>query len=358
MFESLRRQDWLLTGAFLILAVASLTVLASVNIRLFWIQGAWFLLGLFFILSIGRFDLKPLLAYRWTVPSVYLGSAAFLLLTLFFAPVTRHARSWLVVGPFRFQPAELAKVALILLLAYFFAKRHVHIAHLSTLAKSFLYWAIPAGLILFQPDWGSAMVVTAIWIGFLLVSGMRWRHLAIGFFLFAITAFLSWHFVLAPYQKERIVGFLNPAYDPLGINYSVSQAKIAIGSGGFFGKGFRQGTQTQLGYLTESSTDFIFAALAEEWGFFGILVVSAGFFLLLFRIVRVGLRSEEGFSQFVCLGTAILFLTEFTLNVGSNLGLSPVVGVTFPFLSYGGSSLLTKALLLGIIQSIARASLF
>ena len=202
------------------------------------------------------------------------------------------------------------------------------------------------------------LVLLGVWIGFLLVSGIRWRHLVVGLGLFLLFTALSWNFLLKDYQKERIIGFLEPAYDPLGINYSVIQSKIAIGSGGLLGKGFRQGTQTQLGFLTEPTTDFIFAALIEEWGLVGGFLALALFLLIVFRIVKIGLGAENNFSKLLSLGTVILFLLEFSLNVGSNIGFSPVVGVTFPFLSYGGSSLLTKAMLIGIIQSIEARSRF
>ena len=153
-------------------------------------------------------------------------------------------------------------------------------------------------------------------------------------------------------SKRKNFGFSFSDRDPLGVNYNVIQSKIAIGSAGFFGKGFGQGTQSQLGFLPEAQTDFIFAAFIEEWGLFlGFLLVVIFAFLIL-RIVKIGLNAENNFSRFICLGTVILFIAQFIFNVGSNLGLTPVVGVTFPFLSYGGSSLLTNLILVGIIQSI------
>ncbi len=357
-FARLRRQDWLLYGSLFFLAAGSLIGIASSARELFLIQLMWFIAAFAFIFVLASIDLRALMSYRLVAFGVYILSLALLASALFFAPIIRHSRGWFVLGPLRFQPAEFGKVALIWILAYYLARRHIGIAHLGTLFKSFVYVALPAGLVFLEPDWGSAMVMGGVWIGFLLVSGIRWRHLAFGLLTFLIVGILAWNFALAPYQKERVFGFFNPNYDPLGINYSVSQAKIAIGSGGLWGKGFRQGTQTQLGYLTEPATDFIFATIAEEWGLIGILFISGAFLFLVLRIIRLGLKSEDNFSQFMCLGTAILFLTEFIFNVGSNLGLLPVVGVTFPFLSYGGSSLLTKAMLVGIIQSIAATSSF
>ncbi|MBI5079063.1 FtsW/RodA/SpoVE family cell cycle protein, partial [Candidatus Wolfebacteria bacterium] len=204
-----------------------------------------------------------------------------------------------------------------------------------------------------QPDLGSALILFFIWFGFLFVSGISWRHLIVFSLIFLIAGTAMWAGFLKDYQKERIIGLFSPGRDPLGVNYNVIQAKIAIGSAGFFGKGFSQGTQTQLGFLPEAQTDFIFAAVIEEFGLAAGFLAIAAFAVLIFRIIKIGFNSDNNFSRFFCLGTSILFCAQFILNVGSNIGLTPVIGVTFPFLSYGGSSLLTNLILVGIIQSIA-----
>ena len=355
---SFYKQDVLLYIAVFLLAGISLLSISSSRPALSITQSFWFL-GAFFIMFIcARIDFRPLMSYRWVVFSLYFFALGLLIFAFFFAPVIRETRSWIALGPIRFQPAEFSKVALIILLAYFLSRRHSRIGHISNVVVSFIYTLVPVLFILLQPDWGSGLVFLGLWIGFLFVSGIRPRHLIIGFGITLVTAFIAWFFVLAPYQKERIIGFFQPSYDPLGVNYSVIQSKIAIGSAGLWGKGFGQGTQTQLGFLTEPATDFIFAAIVEEWGMLGGLLVVGAFVLLVGRIVMIGIRARDPFSQFICLGTAILFAVEFTLNVGSNIGFTPVVGVTFPFVSYGGSSLLTKAMLLGIVESIARKSAF
>ena len=161
-----------------------------------------------------------------------------------------------------------------------------------------------------------------------------------------------WYSVLQPYQKERIGGFFFPERDPLGINYNVIQSKIAIGSAGWFGKGFGQGSQAQLGFLPEAETDFIFSATTEEWGLLMGMALTLVFVLIIFRIIKTGFGADNNFSRFICLGVVALLSIQFIFNIGSNLGLTPVVGVTFPFVSYGGSSLLTNFIMLGIIQSI------
>jgi len=354
----LKHHDWPLNIAIVILAAISLTIIGSTSSHLLLSQAVWFTLGFTLIFIFAYLDFRPLMNYKWFLFGFYFFSIALLLGTLLFSPLIRKTHSWIVLGPLQFQPSELAKLALIILFSYFFARRHIGIAHVTNILVSFFYVALPAMLIFLQPDWGSALIFVGLWIGFLLISGMRWRHVVIGFILFSILAGASWVFFLQDYQKERIIGFLEPTYDPLGINYSVIQSKIAIGSAGFLGKGFHQGTQTQLGFLTEPATDFVFAAFVEEWGLLGGMFLLGTFLFLLIRIVIIGIRARDSHAQFLCLGVVILFLLEFIFNIGSNLGLMPVVGITFPLVSSGGSSLLTKLVLLGIVQGVAVKSSF
>lgn len=353
MTSLLKFLDWKLNFAVLFLAGMGMLSLASSKPELFWKQLLFFTIGLVFIFLIISFDWRPFVNYRGVVFGIYCLVILLLIATYFFAPVVRGVRGWIPIGPFQFQAAEFAKIALIIILAGFFRKKHISIARISNIFLSFAYFAIPAVLIAIQPDFGSALVLFCIWFGFLLVSGIKWRHLIAAFLIFSFAVGFMWLNVFKDYQKERILGVFFPERDPLGINYSVIQSKIAIGSAGFLGKGFNQGTQTQLGFLPESATDFIFAAAIEEFGLLVGFLILAAFMFLVFGIIKIGLDADNNFSRFVCLGTAILFIVQFILNVGSNLGFTPVIGVTYPFLSYGGSSLLTNMILIGIIQSIA-----
>ena len=357
MLSFFQKQDWFLNSALLFLAACSLVILSSIDAALFWPQLIWFLIA-FGVMQVFAFiDWRPFFNYRWIVFGAYLFAVLLLVATFFFAPTIRESRSWLVFGPVQFQTSEFAKLALIILFSYFFARSHVGIARIGVLAKSFAYFAVPAAFVLKQPDLGSAIIIFSIWAGFLLVSGIRWRHLLIGVLLLSVLGVFSWTSFLKTYQKERIIAFLNPSYSPLKVNYGVIQSKIAIGSAGFFGKGYGQGTQVQLGFLPAAETDFIFAAFVEEWGGLGGALVLAAFTLMLLRIIKIGLESHNNFSKLICLGTVIMFSAQFAINIGSTLGLLPVIGVTFPFFSYGGSSILINAMLLGIIQSIVlRAS--
>jgi rod shape determining protein RodA len=352
MLSFLKKLDWRLNGAVLFLMIAGLVSLLSAKPALFYKQLLFWGAGLVVVFLLLRFDWRPYINYRGVVLGIYFAIIVLLLITYIFAPTIRGTKGWLVLGSFQLQASEFAKMALIILFAIFFSRRHVSIARVSNVMVSFVYFVIPAGLVAIQPDFGSVLILFLIWFGFLLVSGIRWRQLALFLIIFAVAGFLIWQNVLKDYQKERILGMFSPAYDPLGINYSVIQSKIAIGSAGIFGKGFGQGTQVQLGFLPEAQTDFIFAAIIEEWGLVSAGLMAVAFLVLVFQIIKIGLDANSNFNRFVCLGTAILFISHFVLNVGSNLGLTPVIGVTFPFLSYGGSSLLTNLFLIGIIQSI------
>jgi len=333
---------------------AGLLSIYSANSSLFFQQLISVVLGLILLFGLSVLNWKALKSYPMIILAIYLAALTLLVLTLFFAPTIRGIKGWIVIGTLRFQVAEFMKVALIILFSYFFSYRHIGIARLTNIFKSFVYLAIPSLLIFLQPDMGSVIVLVAIWAGFLMVSGIKLKHFLTGVVVALLALLIAWFFVLAPYQQERIVGFFQPDYDPLGVNYSTIQAKIAIGSGGLFGQGYGRGTQTQLGFLPEAATDFVYASLIEEWGLFGGVLVLVAFLILILRTIHIGLFSESNFYRLLCLGSAILFLTQFIINVGSATGMLPVIGLTFPFLSYGGSSIIVNCVLLGMIQSARR----
>lgn len=337
----------------LLLATASLVTLSSLALALFWHQLLWYILGfgLFFLLYF--LDWRPLVNHRSVGWTIYAFMMLLLVATFLFAPTIRATRSWLVLGPFQIQPAELAKGALIIVFAQYFARRHIGIAKLQHLIVPFFYFLLPAGLILLQPDMGSTLILFGIWFGFLLVSGLPLRRLLMLGVLFAIGGAILWGFFLKGYQRDRLIGFFVPERDPLGVNYNVIQSKIAIGSAGLLGKGYGQGSQVQLGFLPEAKTDFIFSAFIEEWGIVSGALLVGVFLFLIYHILRTGMEAERNFEKFICLGTAITLAVHFIINAGEAVGLMPVIGVTFPFLSYGGSNLLLNFLLLGIINSIA-----
>lgn len=352
MLSYLRHFDWKLNAAVALLSFAGLLELASMNMDLFWKQLLFIGIGLALMLFVTHFDWRSFANYRGVILGVYAVSIGLLALTLVIAPEIRGNKAWIPIGPFQFQASVFANLALIVVLASFFRKSHRSIARLSTLAKSFIYFAIPAVLVYLQPDLGSVLLMFSVWFGFVLVSGIRWRHLAAACLIFAVVGAFGWTVFLKPYQKDRIVGVFFPERDVLGVNYNVIQAKIAIGSAGLFGKGFKQGTQVQLGFLPEAHTDFIFSAVTEEFGLVAGFLLIGAFFAMIVRIVSIGLEDRNSFNQFICLGTTLFFIANFVFNTGSNVGLVPVIGVPFPFLSYGGSHILAEFILLGMVQSI------
>lgn len=347
---------WGLVLPVAFLSTLSLAVISSISGHLFILQLSWMLIGACIIIVFFFIDWRTILNYRWFVQILY-GLGLLLLVFVYFkGPVIKNTRSWLVLGPFTFQPVELIKISLILLYARFFSRRHIEIARFKTIITTFIYFIIPTALVALLPDLGSASVLFVIWFGMLIVSGLPLRRIILAIGIFIILGVIGWSAVLKDYQRERIVGVFYPEQNALSINYSLNQAKIAIGSAGFFGKGYGQGTQTQLGFLTEPGTDFILAAVIEEWGMLGGLLAIGAFLSLIFAILKVSIRADHNFEKLICLGAILVFVWQFFLNVGSTVGLSPVVGLTFPFLSYGGSSLLINFSLLGIIIGVAKRS--
>ena len=338
-----------------ILVSAGLITLLSISPHLFFLQLLWAIIGMAIMVSpFFFFDWRIIVNFRWLIGGLYALSVLLLTAALTIGPVIRNARSWLVLGPLSFQPVELAKIALILFYASYFSRRHLAIARWKTLITSFVLFVVPAVLVALQPNLGSALILFGIWFGFLLTSGLPLRRLAVVLLAFAIAGVFMWSYFLRPYQRARIVGILYPETNALGINYSTAQSKIAIGSAGFWGKGYGQGPETQLGFLPVPESDFILAALIEQWGIFGALIVIGSFLFLIFQILKIGAAAEGNFEKFICLGTVIVFGIQFIVNGGSELGFLPVIGVPFPFLSYGGSSLVSNFFLMALVAGIKK----
>lgn len=354
IFYLIRNFDWPLLGVASFIAVCGLITLLSHNPDAFYKQLIWLIISIAIMVAISFLNLKSLFTHRSIILGIYLGALGLLLAAFLFAPTVANIRAWIVIGDFQIQPSEFMKIALIVLLSAYFSVRHIAIKRFSIIVASFVYFAIPAFLILLQPDLGTVIILFAIWFGYLLVSEMPIKYVALLFLLLGAVGIFGWNFILEDYQKDRVVGLFNPESDPLGVNYSVIQSKIAIGSAGLFGKGFGQGTQVQLGFLPNASTDFAFSAFVEEWGIIAGVILIAAFVFMCFRILMLGLESDNNMSKFISLGIVTMLLIHFIVNLGSVLGLLPVIGVNFPLLSYGGSNLLTSFILLSIIQNIAK----
>ncbi len=295
---------------------------------------------------------------RYSAASRFLYGFALLLLVgvLFFGTTIRGTTGWFRFFGFSFQPAEFAKVGLILMLGRLIAKsgRQFFSAKFFLLSGGLTLTLI--GLILLQPDLGSSLVLGGIWMGILLCTGVKKRYILGLIFTLVLVATLGWMFFLKDYQKDRVLTFLNPEIDPLGAGYNVTQSIIAIGAGQFFGRGLGQGSQSQLHFIPEAQTDFIISVLGEELGFVGLSLILFLYGVILYRLLRIASRARDDFSAYTVIGIACLFFLQLIINLGGAIGILPVTGVTLPFLSYGGSSLIINLLLIGIAESIARST--
>ena len=283
---------------------------------------------------------------------IYFLSLLLLIYVHFFGSVVNGARSWIRFGPVGLQPSEFMKLALVIALAKYLRFRRNY-RRIVDLAGPFILTVLPLMLILKQPDLGSALVFLPVLFLIVYAVGARYRHL-LAIFILGLAALVPiWKYGLADYQRQRIKAFVNPSQYRTTYAYQLIQSKIAIGSGGLTGKGWARGTQHKLNFLPEPHTDFIFAVIAEEWGFIGAGIVLLLFLLFLSMMMRLVFVVREPFARIICLGITILFFVQVCMNVGVALGLMPTTGLTLPFVSYGGSSMLTSYLAVGIVMNAA-----
>lgn len=306
-------------------------------------------LGFVAAFGLMRFDYRGLVAVHWLL----YGLAIFLLVAVvLFGQTVRGTTGWFSFGFFQVQPVEFVKVLMAIVLAKFLSDRGHRIGEWATIAQSGLLMAGPIGLVLAQPDLGSAVVLVGMWFGVMVVMPVPRRKIALIVAAMMALAIISWLFFLRPYQQDRILDFLTPARDPLGTGYNVRQAVTAIGSGGWFGRGLGLGPQSQLNFLPERQTDFIFATVGEELGFVGAATLVALFGLLLWRIGRLASYARDTFGLVIAVALATMFFLHVMINIGMNLGIFPVTGLPLPFLSYGGSSLAACLIAIGLLESI------
>ena len=282
---------------------------------------------------------------------LYFFSIILLVITLFFGTTLRGTSGWISLGFISFQSVEIVKIFIIIFLADFISKKRGELGEVTTIITSFILVSIVGFLILKQPDFGSALVVFGIWFGMIFVSGIKKRYLLSFIFLGGVLAVVAWS-LFAPYQRARIVNFLHPELDPQGSGYNVLQSIIAVGNGGMFGRGFGYGSQSQLNFLPEKHTDFIFATIVESVGFVGALILFGLFMTLFIRFYFIARQSKDAFGYFLVVGVMTLFFIHITVNVGMNIGLMPVTGIPLPLISYGGSALVSTLFACGMVMSV------
>jgi len=349
--------DWgLLVATLLVIACGLMTVLSAAHVPgrlfsgLFSRQLLWAALGLLGLLAAMSFDYHWLERYAYFI---YAAAIFLLVLTPILGTSGGGARRWIVLGPATIQPSEFVKLALVVGLARHLHRRvGEHPLDLRSVAVSVLLFAPPAVLILKQPDLGTVVVLGITVAGLLLLAGLRLRLVFLLAAILIPATPLVWHH-LKPYQQRRVMTFIDPNADPLGAGYHIIQSKIAIGSGMLEGKGYLHGTQNRLNFLPEQHTDFIFAVYAEEWGFLGGAVLLALYVLLMLRCLSVAMRARDPFGMLLAFGLTLMIFGQVLVNIGMATGSLPVVGITLPFFSYGGSSLLASMVAIGLLLNIS-----
>lgn len=345
--------DWLIFSLALVIACVGVVAVYSATqydkSDTFYLKQVYFLfLGLVVMILIMGVDYHVLAQH---VPYIYLGAVLALILIFFIAPAVHGTRGWIPLGAFKIQPAEFAKVATVLALARFLSEIRSKYLTFGDIIKACLLVGLPMGLIMLQPDLGSAItLIPPLAVG-LLLGGLRRRWIIAGILLSALITTAGWYNLKA-YQKERIYTFLEPERDPRGRGYQSIQSRIAVGSGGLLGKGITQGSQTALGFLPERHTDFIFSVVGEELGFAGSVTILALYFLIIMRSIHIAKTARDKLGIYLTLGLMSILLFHILVNVGMTVGLIPITGIPLPLLSYGGSSMLSTFIVLGLIINV------
>jgi len=350
--------DWILLLVLLIVAAISIFNLYSATYSIRDLGGSrivdkqiyWFLIGFGVFLLMTTFNYYTL--ERFAYP-IYFVSIALLILVLFVGKVTSGSQRWLSLGLFSFQPSELAKIATLLVLARFFSKKGGRQKYrLRDLWQPFILIGIPTVFILKEPDLGTAVLIIVVSFSVILFVDVNWKSLAIMVMSALSVAPFIW-FNLKEYQQMRILTFISPGMDLLGSGYHINQSKIAIGSGLFWGKGFLKGTQTRLHFLPEQHTDFAFSVFAEEWGFIGSVFLLLIYLFLIMWGLNIAKESKDTFGSIIAVGIVAIIFWQVVINVGMVTGLLPVVGIPLLLFSYGGSSLISTMILMGLLMNIS-----
>lgn len=335
------------------LAVQYAVSLSGGTLEIFYRQLTFSIVGIILFLIFASYNYHKLAKLNRVGYILLVVSLIYLL--IFGDPIRGSAR-WIDFGFFQLQPAELAKVIIGIGLARWLYLYRGQINSWKNFLLMFFYAAVPAGLIFLEPDFGSASIVMAVWFGIMLISPLKKKYILVFLMVMALITGLTWEFVARDYQKQRVEVFLNPDKDPRGKGYNVRQAIIAVGSGEVFGRGLGRGLQSQLKFLPERQTDFIFASASEEIGFIGAGVLLFLYYLLFRRLLKIMRYARDDLAMYITGGILFLFVAQVLINIGMNIGLLPVTGIPLPFLTYGGSSLLVTCVALGIVQNVARQS--
>ena len=357
-FSSIFRDvDWILLFCVVLISLAGLVSMNSfgMNSRFFERQVIWLCVSvvIFLVASVVNWSF---LKNTRVVVMLFVLSVGMLSLLFVVGSVFKGAQSWFSLGAFALQPVDPIKLVVILILAKYFSRRHMEIANIRHIVVSGFYVFVIFMLVFLQPDFGSAIIIFFLWLGMVLVSGISKKHLFAVFFIGLVAFAGLWLFVFRPYQKDRIKNFINPLANVRGSGYNAYQSVIAVGSGQVLGKGIGYGTQSKLQFLPEYQTDFIFAAFAEEWGFVGVMLLFILYGIVFYRMLKISFYGGSNFEILFGVGLTLLFIIHSVIHIGMNIGLLPVTGNTLPFMSYGGSHLLTEFFGLGMLMGMRKSS--
>lgn len=346
--------DWVLIISAVLLVLIGLLFIsnASNDFLNFKKQIVFFIIGFALMLFFSFVDYRIFRENSYLILLIYFSSVLALAGLFLFAPEIRGTKAWYRIFSISIDPIEFTKLALIIFLAKYFSMRHVEMYSFKHIIFSGLYVLIPSLLAFLQPNLGSVLILVSIWIIVLFISGIRIKQFGFLMMVFVLILSLGWSFLLHDYQKDRISSFLFPENNLLSMGWSQNQSKIAIGSGGILGKGIGNGSQTNYGFLPEAHTDFIFASIAEETGLVGVSILFLIYFVLINRLLKICLKFRSNFPRLLVVGFVALLVAQIFINVGMNVGILPVIGISLPFISYGGSGLVALFLGLGIIESV------
>ncbi len=344
--------DWVLVIALCLIMSLGIINLYSASIVAhspFYIkQAIWYSLGMILMFIIYFVDYRSLAHYTNVA---YWSCVSSLILVLLLGRVAGGSKRWLDLGFFNLQPSEFAKIIMVLVFAKYFQEIERPVYGFKELIKPAFFTAIPCALILKQPDLGTALMICIVLGSMVLIAKIRWTTLVTLIVGISAAVPLLWKY-MKPYQKKRILTFLNPESDPFGSGYHIIQSKVAIGSGGLWGKGYFHGTQAHLNFLPEVHTDFAFSLWGEEWGFIGALILVLLYALVVFRGLRIAFEARDRLGAFLAFGITAMFFWQTVVNINMVLGLLPVVGVPLPLFSYGGSSVIVTLMGMGILLSV------
>ncbi len=341
----------LICAIFGIIVISSATKTLPGNVKFVIIQSAALVIGIFAMWLVSFFEYEY---YGDLSKYIYIACVFMLVIVLFLGTGREDtgSRSWIRFGPVGIQPSEIVKIGFIITFAKHLSSIGDDINNPLNVLKLLIHAGVLIGLIMLQPDFGTTVVFVCIFIGMIFAAGISYKYILSAIGALLIASPIAWFFLLKEYQKNRILVFLNPENDPLNAGYHVIQSKISIGSGQIIGKGLFHGTQTQLGYLPARHTDFIFAVIGEELGLIGCVIVIALLVTLTIRCLSISKIARNDFSSYICVGVASMFIAHIFENIGMCIGLMPVTGIPLPFFSYGGSSLITNMVAIGLVLNV------